>query len=183
MSFLQKLGLSLAASAVPSYVAAENFVWRYLEKKFPPTEKNHYHPGQTVNFEGREYKILGFSGHAENIAKNLDMVSGREVWIGDYRTAQHYAKINSGKHSLPLVAVIAQPVDADTAPMGLSRYDNQFAPYLPKEEHQFTIIDLKYVTKNNDTTVSGSLKRIHDIFHHSKKDIDIHAIENKLQLF
>ena len=164
MSFIQKVGLGIAALSIPACAIGESVLPKYLEKKFPPVEKIQYCSQQIINHNGELYKILGFSGHAENTAKNLDVKSGREVWIGDYRVAQEYAKINAGNHSRPVVAVIAQPINAENAPIGPSRYENQFAPYLPKEEHKFTIIDFKDVNIHNDTTITGSVKRAAALF-------------------
>lgn len=163
MSYLagvgQVVGAVLMVSAVPALVATEHFGAKYLQKHYPPEVHINHRKDDIVIHEGVSYKVLGYSGHAKSTIDNFDTTSGREVWYGDLSMAQKYAKMNAGKREEAIVAVIGQAVGAPEVPQGDSRYDNGFAPILPKAEHKVRVISKVPVDLRTDATIKACMGR------------------------
>lgn len=120
----------------------------HLENNYGPEIKPRYLPGQTIQKDGREYKVVGYSGHPGEIAKNLDMKRG--VWITNkVSEAQRYAK-NHG-----MVATIA----SRNTNLGSSRYENMHAVHAPREEDDYRVVELQKMTFDTDFRMSACFNR------------------------
>lgn len=136
-------------------LVAESKAEEALKKNYPPQKKPDYQPGQKVMHNGREYEVIGYSGHRGDTAHNLVLDGSREVWVtDDLSTAQKYAR-QGGEGS---VATIIGLRSADTK---CSRYENAYTAHVPnKDKHDYRVIKVDPVTPENDARVSACFSRM-----------------------
>jgi hypothetical protein len=146
MAILAIPPLGLAAASL-AYAAVN----KYFNQNYPASKRPRYKLGEEVEVHGKTLKIIGYTGHSQQTAHNLQLVD-HAIWIAQTRKeAQGYARADGA------VATIAAKERAHT---NYSRFENGVTADFPSVDHCYTVVDVEPVTPETDDRTSACFKRM-----------------------
>ncbi len=150
------IGTTLAVGGVPLGIGAGVIGYeagkRYIQDNYGPKDNPVLSPGQSVvHTDGKEYKVIGYSGHDGDIAHNLNTDTIPVYITPDLSIAQGYAG-NAGKVAILASEKSMQPVE--------SRYENMHGAYKSQPGNKLVVLHVEPLHENNDKRFETCLKRL-----------------------